>query len=301
MPLKQMKQTTILLAAALVAPALPQQPQTTIKTEVALVNVVLSVLDRNNHFVNGLKADDFTVFEDHQPQKVEYFSVLGKGNDIPLTIALLVDTSGSVKDKLQYEKRTAADFLHAVLRRNKDLALLIQFDSDVNLVQDFTQNPNDLIEALDTLRAGNSTALYDAIFLAVDEKLRHETGRKVIVVITDGDDTSSKLRKEAAIEAAQKNDVIIYGIGVRGDFGANFGVLKKFADETGGSFFSPRARLAEMEAAFRSINEELQGQYSLAYTSTNKRRDGAFRAIEIRPKVGGLRVRARKGYYAPRG
>src|SRR5947208_2005726 len=168
MPLKQMKQTTILLAAALVAPALPQQPQTTIKTEVALVNVVLSVLDRNNHFVNGLKADDFTVFEDHQPQKVEYFSVLGKGNDIPLTIAL------------------------------------------------------------------------------------------------------------------------------RGDFGANFGVLKKFADETGGSFFSPRARLAEMEAAFRSINEELQGQYSLAYTSTNKRRDGALRAIEIRPKVGGLRVRARK-------
>jgi VWFA-related protein len=298
---KYRKPCLLLLAGLVLAAAAAQDPQTTIKTEVALVNVIFSATDRGNKYVNGLKAEDFMVFEDRQPQKIEYFGPLGKGNDIPLTIALLVDTSGSVKNKLQYEKQTAADFLHAVLRKNKDLALLIQFDSDVNLVQDFTQNADDLIAGLDTLRAGNSTALYDAVFLAVDEKLRHETGRKVVVVITDGDDTSSKVKKEVAIEAAQKSDVIIYGIGVRGDMGANFGVLKRFADETGGAFFSPRARVAEMEAAFRAINEELQGQYSLAYTSTNKRRDGAFRAIEIRPKPAGLRVRARRGYYAPRG
>jgi len=297
---KYRKSCLVLVAGLVLAAAASQDPQTTIKTEVALVNVIFSAVDHGNKYVKGLKAEDFMVFEDRQPQKIEYFSPLGKGNDVPLTIALLVDTSGSVKSKLQYEKQTAADFLHAVLRKNKDLALLIQFDSDVNLVQDFTQNADDLIAALETLRAGNSTALYDAVFLAVDEKLRHETGRKVIVVITDGDDTSSKVKKEAAIEAAQKSDVIIYGIGVRGDMGANFGVLKRFADETGGAFFSPRARLAEMEAAFRAINEELQGQYSLAYTSTNKRRDGGFRSIEIRPKVAGLRVRARKGYYAPR-
>jgi Ca-activated chloride channel homolog len=288
----------LVMTVALLPSGRAQEPQTTIRTEVALVNIVFSVVERGGKFVKGLKADDFTVFEDKAPQKIEYFNEFDKANEVPLTIAMLLDTSGSVKDKLQYEKKTAADFLHSVLRRNKDLALLIQFDSEVNLVQDFTQNPNDLIDALDTLRAGNSTALYDAVFLAVEEKLKAETGRKVIVAITDGEDTSSKVRKEVAIEAAQRSDVIIYGIGVRGDFGANFGVLKKFSDDTGGSFFSPRARLAEMEAAFKAIGEELQGQYSLAYTSTNKKRDGSFRAIEIRSKLSGVRVRARKGYYA---
>ncbi len=277
-----------------------QQPQTTIRTEVALVNVVFSAQDSHDRLVRGLKADDFLVFEDRQPQKIEYFSDLSKG-EVPLTIALLIDTSGSVKNKLPFEKETAAEFFREVLRRNKDLALIIQFDSEVNLVQDFTEDPNLLISALETLQAGNSTALYDAIYLAVDEKLRFETGRKVIVVITDGDDTSSKLRKEDAIVAAQKNDVLIYGIGVRGEYGANFGVLKKFAEETGGSFFSPHAKLSEIQAAFKAIGEDLQGQYSLAYRSTNQKKDGTFRSIEVRCKQRGVRVRCRRGYYAPKG
>ncbi|HYK90066.1 MAG TPA: VWA domain-containing protein [Acidobacteriota bacterium] len=277
-----------------------QNQQTTIRTEVALVNVVLSAVDNRGQPVHGLKADDFLVFEDRTPQRVEYFSDLSKGGEVPLTIALLIDTSGSVKNKLQFEKETAAEFFKDVLRRNKDLALIIQFDSEVNLVQDFTQDPNVLISALGTLQAGNSTALYDAIYLAVDDKLKSESGRKVIVVITDGDDTSSKLRKEEAIEAAQKNDVLIYGIGVRGEYGANFGILKKFAEETGGSFFSPRARFAEIQAAFKAIGQDLQGQYSLAYSSTNKKRDGSFRSIDVRCKLSGVRVRTRKGYYAPR-
>jgi VWFA-related protein len=274
--------------------------QPTIRTEVALVNVVFSARDRSNRAAAGLKADDFLVFEDRQPQKIEFFSDLERGADVPLTIALLIDTSGSVKNKLEYEKDTAAEFFKSVLRKNKDLALIIQFDSDVNLVQDFTDDPNRLIGALDTLQAGNSTSLYDALFLAVDEKLKHESGRKVVVVITDGEDTSSKLRKEAAITAAQKHDVLIYGIGVRGDLGTNFGVLKRFAEETGGLFFSPRARFAEIQEAFRAIGEDLKGQYSLAYSSTNQKRDGSFRAIEIRSKISGIRIRARKGYYAPR-
>ena len=159
-----------------------------------------------------------------------------------MTIALLIDTSGSVKDKLDFEKATAAEFFKEILRPNKDLALIIQFDADVNLVQDFTQNQNDLLDALDSLKAGNSTALYDAVFLAAEEKLKKEVGRKVMVVITDGEDTSSRMRKEEAIQAAQRNDVLIYGIGVQGEeYGTNFGVLKKFAEETGGAFFfSPR-------------------------------------------------------------
>lgn len=302
-----MKSRLILTIAALVgfpgacAPALEaqgQNPQTTIRTEVALVNVIFSASDHNGKPVRELKADDFLVFEDKQPQKIEYFSDLSKGSDVPLTIALLIDTSGSVKNKLAFEKQTAAEFFRDVLRRNKDLALIIQFDSEVNLVQDFTEDPNRLIAALDTLQAGNSTALYDAIFLAVDDKLKGETGRKVIVIITDGDDTSSKLRKEEAIEIAQKNDVLIYGIGVRGEYGANFGVLKRFAEETGGSFFSPRAKFSEIQAAFKAIGEDLAGQYSLAYSSTNKKKDGTFRSVEVRCKVSGVRVRSRKGYYA---
>jgi len=278
-----------------------QGSQTTIRAEVALVNVVFTATDGKGHPVPNLKPDDFQIFENGAPQKIEYFSALGKGSEVPLTIALLIDTSGSVKNKLDFEKATAAEFFKEILRPNKDLALIIQFDSDVNLVQDFTQKQDDLISALDSLKAGNSTALYDAVYLAADEKLKGEIGRKVMVVITDGEDTSSKLKKEDAIEAAQKSDVLIYGIGVRGEeFGSNFGVLKKFAEETGGAFFSPRARFSEIQSAFKAIGEEIQGQYSLAYSPTNNKKDGTFRSIDLRCKVRGVRVRTRKGYYAPK-
>jgi VWFA-related protein len=276
-----------------------QEPQTTIRAEVALVDVVFTAIDQNGHPVHGLKAEDFQISESRTPQKIEYFSALGKGSEVPLTIALLIDTSGSVKKKLDFEKDTAAEFFKEILRPSRDLALIIQFDSDVNLVQDFTQKQEDLLRALESLKAGNSTSLYDAIFLAAEEKLKSEIGRKVMVVITDGDDTSSKVRKEEAIEADQKHDVLIYGIGVRSeDFVP--GVLKKFADETGGAFFSPRAQFAEIQAAFRAIGEEIQGQYSLAYSSTNKKKDGTFRSIDLRCKVRGVRVRTRRGYYAPK-
>jgi Ca-activated chloride channel homolog len=284
--------------------ASPQQPaqvpQATIRTRVELVNVVFAATDRNGKAVPGLKAGDFQVFEDRKPQAIDYFSDWTQGTEVPLTIALLVDTSASVKSKLEYEKQTASDFFRHVLRQDRDIALIIQFDSDVNLVQDFTQDPDRLNAALDTLRAGNSTAFYDAIYLAVNEKLKNETGRKVIVVITDGTDTSSKIKDKEAIEVAQRNDVIIYGIGVRDEYGESFGVLKKFAEDTGGSFFSPSARLEELRSAFQAIGQDLQGQYSLAYRSTNDKNDGAFRSIELRCKVPGVRLRARKGYYAPK-
>jgi VWFA-related protein len=147
---------------------------------------------------------------------------------------------------------------------------------------------------------GEGTSLYDAVYLAVNEKLKEETGRRVIVVITDGTDTTSKIKEIEAIEVAQRSDVLIYGIGVRdAEFGESFGVLRRFADETGGSFFSPNARLSELREAFRAIGEDLQGQYSLAYKSTNEKKDGTYRNIDLRCKVPGVRVRARKGYYAP--
>ena len=168
-------------------------------------------------------------------------------------------------------------------------------------MQDFTQSPDDLLNALDTLTIGSSTALYDAIYLASEEKLKQEIGRRIIVVITDGEDMSSKVRKEEAIEAAQRRDVMIYGIGVRGTgYGTNFGVLREFAEDTGGMFFSPRAGLKEIREAFNAIGDELQEQYSLAYRSSNILRDGTYRSIDLRCKKGGVRIRARKGYYAPK-
>jgi VWFA-related protein len=288
----------LLLMGAAYSPAAEQEPQTTIRAEVGLVNVVFTAVDKKGQPVPGLKAENFEVFDNKQPQKIEFFSELGKTGEVPLTIALLIDTSGSVKDKLEYEKETAAEFLREILRPKKDLAMIIQFDADVNLVQDFTQSHNALLDALDSLKAGNSTALFDAVFLAADEKLKYETGRKVMVIVSDGEDTSSKVKKKEAIEVAQKNDVLIYGIGVQTP-GANFSDLKDFAAETGGSFLSPRARPAEIQAAFRSIREDIQGQYSLAY-ALNARKDGSFHAIDLRCKIGGVKIRARKGYYAPK-
>lgn len=278
-----------------------QEAETTIRSEVALVNVFFTAKDKRGRPIRDLKVDDFQVSENRRPQQIEYFSELGEKSDVPLTIALLIDTSGSVKEKLEYEKTTAAEFFKEILRPNQDLALIIQFDSEVVLIQDFTQSQVTLINALDSLRAGNSTSLYDAVYLAAEEKLKHEIGRKIMVVITDGEDTVSKVSKEEAIEAAQRSDTLIYGIGVRNrGFRHNFGVLKKFAEETGGEFFSPRAELDEIREAFASIGEDIKGQYSLAYRSNDRRKDGKFRSIDIRCKVRGVRIRARRGYYAPK-
>jgi VWFA-related protein len=280
--------------------AFSQESRPIIRAEVSLVNVVFTVTDRNNRPVDNLKASDFQIFEDKQPQKIDYFSFMGQGSDVPLTIALLIDTSASVKDKLDFEIATASEFFNDVLRPDKDLALIINFDSEVNLVQDFTQNPKTLTKALRGLpRAANDTSLYDAIVLAAEEKLKKEIGRKVMVVITDGEDTGSTWHKPDAIEAAQRNDVMIYGIGVQ-TRGTDFGVLRDFAKETGGAFFLPHSSFSEIQSAFKAISREIQGQYSLGYVSTNKNKDGAYRAIDLRCKIGGVRVRARKGYYAPK-
>lgn len=277
----------------------PEQAGPVIRTEVNLVNVLFTVTDKQGRVLNDLRKEDFEVLEDGARQNIEYFSNYSNRSDIPLTIAMLVDTSGSEKFKLPVEKETAAEFFQKLLRSGKDLACLIQFDSDVALVQDFTDDLHRLSKALESLRAGNSTALYDAVYLAVNEKLQGETGRKVIVIISDGDDTSSKLKKGDALEAAQKADVVIYGIGVRDPlFHANFGVLESFAKETGGRFFKESAKFAELQRAFQMIGEDIKNQYSLAYTSTNKRRDGSFRRIEIKSRIKGLKINHRRGYYA---
>jgi VWFA-related protein len=291
----------VLLILASIGPrTFSQEPTPTIRAEVALVNVVFTIIDRQGKHLSGFKPTDFEVFENKQPQTIEYFSELGKGSEVPLTIALLIDTSASVKDKLEIEKATASEFFKEILRPSKDLALILQFDSDVNLVQDFTQDQKILTKALAKLEAKSVTSLYDAVYLASEEKLKKEIGRKIILVITDGEDTGSMIRKDRAIEAAQRNDIVIYGIGVLGSEGTNFEVLKSFAKETGGIAFTPHAKFSEIQAAFKSIGREIQGQYSLAYVSTNPKKDGTYRSIDLRCKVRGAQVRSRKGYYAPK-
>ena len=278
-----------------------ESPQVLYKARVSLVNVVFSVTDKKKRFVNKLTESDFEVYEDGIKQNIDYFSNFSKTGEVPLTIALLLDTSGSVKDKLQLEIDTASEFLRNVLRPSKDLALLMQFSSEVELVQDFTEDVGKLESALNTLRGGGGTALYDAIYLAVEQKLKHEAGRKVIVVLSDGDDNQSQTSKNEAITFAQKGDVLIYGIGVRSDaFRADFGVLKDFAKDTGGRFFRAKANFRELQAAFQEINQDLKNQYGIAYSPANAKQDGTFRKIKVRCLTKSYTVKARSGYYAPK-
>ena len=273
-----------------------------IRTRVDLVHVLCTVRERSGRYVSNLAKDDFDVYENGVKQSIEFFHYETGENAQALTIVLLIDTSGSVKDKLRFEQEAATEFLKESLRENKDLAAVVQFDSEINLVQDFTHDFSRLENSILDIRAGGATKLYDAIWLVVEELLRSETGRKVLVILSDGADTQSQIEEKEAIRVSQEEDVIIYGIGVRSrTFRSNFGKLKKFAQATGGLFFNSKVNLQELRAAFARINKEIKNQYSIGYVSTNRRRDGAFRKIELRVKRRGLKIIHRKGYYASQG
>lgn len=278
-----------------------QQRRPVIRAQVEVVQVLCTVRDRKGGYVTNLRRDEFEVYEDGVRQEIEFFAYESGQDAQSLTIVLLIDTSGSVKDKLEFEQQAATEFLRDTLRPNKDMAAVVQFDSEINLVQDFTYDFSVLQSAIMDIRAGGPTKLYDAIWLATQELLRQEVGRKVIVVLSDGADTQSQLSEAEAIRVAQQQDVIIYGIGVRSPtFDSDFGKLKKFASATGGLFFNSKADMQELRDAFSKINQEIKNQYSLGYISTHRERDGGFREIEVRVKRRGLKVTHRKGYYAPR-
>ncbi len=274
----------------------------TYRVSVDLVNVFCSVWDKNtNSFVTNLTRDDFAVYEDSKKQEIKNFV---RETNLPLTIALLVDTSQSVAPKLKFEQEAATSFFHSVLRDN-DRAMLVEFDSGVTLVQDFTNDANKMAKQLKSLRAAGGTSLYDAIYLASDEKLIRETGRKAIVLVSDGEDQNSKMNFDQALEIALKAEATIYSISVnRGGF---FGVgstkegdrvMKQLAEETGGRAFFP-FKVEELDDAFRQINQELRSQYNIGYLSNNTKRDGTYRKVEIKIAEKGLKISYRKGYYAP--
>jgi VWFA-related protein len=310
--------TAALVVWTLAVPARPQDPagqQQTIKTQVSLVNLFVTVRDKNKKIITDLKQEDFRVAEDSQDQKISFFS---KEVALPITLALLLDTSGSEQYMLPAIQDAGASFLSRVLHKG-DEALVMSFDSDVDLLSDFTDDRAQLERAVHRSRinipsggsiGGNpgpigsrqitGTALYDAIFLACSEKLDTEAGRKAIVIVTDAQDEGSKVRIEEAIEAAQRTNTVIHIILVADPhYGANTGAAKKLSEETGGRTLSANSEKKLMQA-FDEISEELRTQYTLGYYPTNAERDGKFRKIKVDTANHDQKVLARKGYYAPK-
>lgn len=275
--------------------------QETLRIDVDLVNVLFTVEDRKRGFVTALDENSFRVYENDRRESISNFS---KESDLPLTVALLIDTSGSVRDKLMFERDAAVEFFKSTLRRRKDKGLLIAFDSGIDLVQDYTDDPDLLARSAGNVRSGGGTSLLDAMFLAATQKLANQPGRKVIILISDGDDNSSRTGIEETLRAVQQSDAVVYAISTNsaalgGTVESAHGdkMLKRFAEGTGGRVLFPR-KLGDVTASFVSIGEELRSQYSIGYHSSNPQRDGTFRRIRIETTNKSLRVRARPGYYA---
>jgi VWFA-related protein len=284
-----------------------------------LVTVPFNVTDKTNRYINDLTKDDLEILEDNKPQGVFSFE---RQTDLPITIAMLIDISGSQEYTLPYEKAAGQRFLQKVLRPQKDLAAIVSFEGDVELVQSLTQDMKKLSQALDSVRVpvtgaavggiggtppinGGSrvggTSLYDAVYAVSADLLSREAGRRVIILLTDGQDTTSKVKMREAIERTWRNEVIVYPIGI-GDrsYGIDSGTLKKIASETGGRAFFPRDE-QDLDKAFRMIDEDLRSQYIVSYEPSNEAKDGSFRTIQMKVKNRKeLTVRHRRGYFAPK-
>lgn len=300
-------------------PAPEPEPDTApiIKVDVDVVNILASVRNKKGGLVSTLTKDDFSLEEDGKSQTVKYFA---KETELPVTIGLLVDVSRSQERLIDIEKNAATQFFNQVLRKS-DLAFLISFGEEVELLQDYTASPRLLRSGLDglhvsapvggimpgpvpTIYKARGTVLYDAVYLAADEKLKGQVGRKVLVLITDGVDQGSRLKIQEALLAAQKSDAIIYSIYYSDpgayssfDFGPTDAALKRMSEETGGRVFKVD-RKHPLNDAFTQIQEEMRSQYAIGYTPTNPQKDGTYRRIEIKTRDKDLKVQARKGYYA---
>jgi len=305
------------------------EPMATIKVDVNLVSLYFTVKDKTGSLIPHLTRDECSVNEDKTPQKLKNFQA---ETNQPLTLGILLDTSGSQQRVLPLEQEAGSQFLGRVLK-SKDEAFLISFDVNVDMLQDYTNSAHELERAMNKAEintaGGNGAAgvpgigtgpvpvhgtpkgtlLYDAVYLASNEKLGREAGRKAIIILTDGEDQGSVHKINDAIEAAQKANAIIYGILLadRAAYGSfSFGysgdyALKKMADETGGRMINVGNNGKKLEAAFQQIEDELRTQYVASYTPTNAKIDGSYRKIAVdckSDKAEELKVQVRKGYYA---
>ena len=266
------------------------------------VRVVFTVTDRHGHYIKDLKRTDFRVIDDQRPAELRSFS---SETDLPLQVGLLVDASNSVRDRFKFEQEAAIEFLNAIIRPRYDKAFVVGFDATPEVTQDFTDSTENLSAGVRMLRAGGGTAMYDALYFACRDKLlkSEQTGpvRRAIILLSDGDDNLSHVTREEAIEMAERADVIVYTIStnISGMKGKGDKVLERIADATGGRAFFP-FQMRDVSDAFLSIQEELRSQYAMAYKPANFIADGRYRTIEILAQDKGLKVRTRKGYYAPK-
>ena len=294
------------LAGGLAFAAPPGQ----IRVQVNLVNLFATVRDKHKAIVTGLKQDDFQVYEDGQLQEITNFSA---ESNLPITLGILLDTSGSEYYMLSGEKEAGSRFLGRVLRKG-DLAMIMTFDTDVDLLADFTDDRGMLDRAINRAQinapsggmiaqgplpssGSGGTNFYDAVYLAAHDKLSSEAGRKAIVVLTDAEDTGSKLQLGDAIEAAQRTDTVVHILLVAAD-GGDQSVARRLTDDTGGRMIIVRSE-RNLEQAFDQISEELRSQYTIGYTPTNKKHDGSYRKIRVEMKNKDYSVLTRRGYYSP--
>jgi VWFA-related protein len=306
---------TRLVMLALVAALLPaQDEQPTFKAEVKVVSVLASVRNKKGAFIRDLSKDDFSVLENGRPQIVSYFS---RQTDLPLTLGLMIDTSMSQRRVMEQERIASYQFLEQVLREKKDQVFIMQFDLSPILRQELTSSflkLSDALQRVDTpnindLRSqtGGGTMLYDAMLKASREIMQHQTGRKALIVLTDGVDTGSEATIADAIEAAQKADTLIYSIlfSDEGFYGLFSGgadgrnVLMRMSRETGGGFFEV-SKKQSLDDTFAQIQEELRSQYNIGYVSDQPVSVSEFRKIQLTTHQKGLTVQARNRYWAQR-
>src|SRR5258707_6754907 len=299
-----------------------QQSKQTITSVVNLVDVLFTVLNRRNKLVPELEKGDFKIWDDKFPQEIRYFS---KQSDLPLRIGMLLDTSNSIRDRIKFEQDASINFLFSVLRRNKDEAFVMTFDDEPQIVQAFTGDAGALRDQITKTRAGGGTAIYDAIYEACVKELSHpprtpgdqpDVVRRVMILISDGEDNLSTHTRADAIEMAQRTSVVIYTISTStqwislsqtdpskmGDrkYHLTDGdkILQELAEETGGRAFFPY-HVDDLDQSFQDIGDELRNQYSIAYLPTNYVLDGRYHKIRIEvPDHKGYQVRARRGYFA---
>jgi len=299
-----------------------QNPAETLKVNVNVVQLFFNVKDKHGALIPNLTKDDFSISEDSKPQTIKYFTA---ESNLPLTIGMMIDASGSQRNVIDMEKEVGGAFLKQVLT-DKDEAFVISFDITVDLLQDFTRDTRRLQAALNKAKVNvdytsggipgmgggpvptqNSpgTLLYDAVYLSAHDMLAKEVGRKAMVLLTDGQDEGSRLKLRDAIEAAQKADVIVYVL-LCADRGGYFSSgmsytgesdMRKLTEQTGGRVINVGNKFDKLKEAFDQIAAELRSQYNVGYVPTNLQLDGTYRKLEIKNKQN-YKIQARAGYYA---
>lgn len=276
----------------------------TISKRVNEVNLVFMVTDKKGRFVNNVPLENLQVLDNHlPPQALDYFQ---QQTDLPLHVALLIDTSDSIRERFKFEQQAASTFLKKILRPDRDQAMVVGFDSRVRLAQDLTGSVEALAHAVSSLKPGGETALYDAIVLAAD-KLRAsgEAGvvRRAIILITDGMDNKSRALMFDAQQALARSETLVFALSTNNRIGEDYpkgdAVLDLLTGPTGGHILPARDR-SNLKQAFQTIESALRSQYAIGYHPASFKADGGFRPIEITPLGHNLKVRCRKGYFAPR-